>query len=124
MRNPLLHDGPIALSVFVIMANTAAAGTVQVGFSPEGSAQQLVLEMINSAQSSLRTGGDFRIQHDKVIVVDNKSVKTGSYNKTASEAENNSENALLIEDAPELAAQYLTHGEDRWQRGRDWKTAY
>lgn len=124
MRNPLLHDVPIALSVFVIMANTAAAGTVQVGFSPEGSAQQLVLEMINSAQSSLRTGGDFRIQHDKVIVVDNKSVKTGSYNKTASEAENNSENALLIEDAPELAALYLTHGEDRWQRGRDWKTAY
>jgi phosphatidylserine/phosphatidylglycerophosphate/cardiolipin synthase-like enzyme len=168
----------VVLLAGVLLATTAAAGTVQVGFSPEGSAQQLVLKTINSAQSSLRmmaysftdpavmkaliaarqrgvdvrividadgnkgkaslaamnlvtsagiplrTDGDFRIQHDKVIIVDNKSVETGSYNYTTSAAKNNSENALLIEDAPELAAQYLTHWEDRWQRGQDWKTAY
>jgi hypothetical protein len=44
--------------------------------------------------------------------------------RTASAAKNNSENALLIEDALELAAQYLAHREDRWQRCQDWKTAY
>lgn len=162
----------------MLISTSATAVTVKVGFSPEGSAQQLVLNAINSAQSSLRimaysftdpavmkaliaarqrgvdvrividadgnkgkaslaamnlvtssgiplrTDGDFRIQHDKVIIVDNKSVETGSYNYTASAAKNNSENAILIEDAPELAAQYLTHWEDRWQRGHDWKTAY
>ncbi len=162
----------------MLISTSATAVTVKVGFSPEGSAQQLVLNAINSAQSSLRimaysftdpavmkaliaarqrgvdvrividadgnkgkaslaamnlvtssgiplrTDGDFRIQHDKVIIVDNKSVETGSYNYTASAAKNNSENAILIEDAPELAAQYLTHWEDRWRRGHDWKTAY
>lgn len=161
-----------------VMVPPVMAGTIQVGFSPEGSAHQLVIQTIGSAQNSirmmaysftdpsvmqaliaakkrgvdvqividedgnkskasqaamnlvtgagipLRTDGDFKIQHDKVIVVDNKSVETGSYNYTASANKANSENAILIQDEPQLAAQYLAHWQDRWQRGKDWKPSY
>jgi len=166
------------LLIGILMAPCVMAGTLQVGFSPEGSAHQLVLHTIDSARSSirmmaysftdpsimkaligacqrgvdvrivideegnrgkasiaamnlvtgagipLRTDRDFRIQHDKVIIVDNRSVETGSYNYTLSAARNNSENALLIEDDPGIASQFLSHWEDRWQRGQDWKQTY
>ncbi|EKN5804725.1 phospholipase D family protein, partial [Salmonella enterica subsp. enterica] len=36
----------------------------------------------------------------------------------------NSENAILIQDVPELAKQYLQHWQSRWQLGHDWKSTY
>lgn len=78
-----------------------------------------VMQQLLTAGIPLRTDSDFKIQHDKVIIVDEKSVETGSYNFTASADRANSENALLIEDEPALATQYLAHWQDRWQRGQD-----
>jgi hypothetical protein len=168
----------VLLAASLLITAPVMAGTIRVGFSPEGTAHQLVLGTIDSAKSSirmmaysftdpsvmkalinakkrgvdikividkdgnrnksslaamnlvtgagiqLRTDDDFKIQHDKVIIVDNKSVETGSYNYSQSAAKVNSENAILIQDAPDLAAQYLAHWQDRWQRGQDWIQAY
>jgi phosphatidylserine/phosphatidylglycerophosphate/cardiolipin synthase-like enzyme len=43
--------------------------------------------------------------HNKVFIIDNRTVITGSYNPTASAQERNDENLLIIDD-PALAAQY------------------
>lgn len=85
-------------------------------------ASQAVMQRLVSAGIPLRTDADFKIQHDKVIIVDDKSVETGSYNYTISANQANSENAILIEDDPALATQYLAHWQDRWQRGQDVNT--
>ncbi|EDS6807269.1 phospholipase D family protein [Salmonella enterica subsp. enterica serovar Legon] len=151
----------------------ADSAEIMVGFSPEGSAQTLVLDTINSAQSSirmmaysftdpdimkalanaskrgvdirividengntsaasreaiktmrlfnipLRIDGDFAIQHDKVIIVDETTVQTGSYNYSRSAAKKNSENVIVLSNVPDIASQYLEHWQDRWDRGHE-----
>lgn len=36
----------------------------------------------------------------------------------------NSENAIVMWDAPELAAQYQKHWQSRWDQGRDFTPSY
>ena len=118
--------------------------SVKVGFSPEGSASALVLDTINSAESSirmmntnrasqeamkyinlldipLRTVDAFPIHHDKVIIVDGNTVETGSYNFSRAAARKNSENVVVLKNMPDVAAQYLEHWQDRWNKGTDWR---
>lgn len=149
--------------------------SVKVGFSPEGSASALVLDTINSAESSirmmaysftdpdvmhalakakkrgvdvrivvddkgntnrasreamkyinlldipLRTVDVFPIHHDKVIIVDGNTVETGSYNFSRAAARKNSENVVVLKNMPDVAAQYLEHWQDRWNKGTDWR---
>jgi len=164
----------VSASLLLPAAPVVAAPPVSVGFSPEGSAEQLVLSTINDARESIRLMGysftspevvkalmaakrrgvdvrvvldergndnrsgqaamsllygadipvrtvsSFKIMHDKVIITDGRNVETGSYNFSRSAARNNSENALLLQDMPAVAQQYLTHWQSRWDMGTDW----
>jgi Phosphatidylserine/phosphatidylglycerophosphate/cardiolipin synthases and related enzymes len=154
------------------------AASIETGFSPEGTALQLVLKTIDSAQQQvrlmgysftspevasalvrakrrgvdvkivldekgnrnktsqaamnvvvnagipLRTNGHYAIMHDKVIIVDNHTVESGSFNMTRSAASRNSENVLVINDVPEVAQTYLQHWQSRWDGGTDWHSSY
>jgi len=42
------------------------------------------------------------IAHSKVLMIDSATVITGSFNFTKAAGENNAENLLVIQDAPEL----------------------
>ena len=166
----------VLLTLFT--AFSCQASGLNVGFSPEGSAREVVLNAISSAQRSihmmaysftapdivraladahkrgvdvrivvdengnktrpsiaamnyavnngiaLRTDGDYKIQHDKVMIIDGDTVETGSFNFTASAEKYNSENALVISGVPELAQRYDAHWLDRWNRGTDYRSAY
>lgn len=169
----------LALVVSVsVLAGPAGAASLQTGFSPEGSAEALVLKVIGSAKHDLRmmsysftsptisaalakaarSGVDvklvldehgnegkasknamnyvvnagvqlrtidkYKIQHDKVIVVDGQTVETGSFNYTASAAKANSENVLVAWEVPDLAADYLRHWQSRWDQGTDYRSSY
>lgn len=61
----------------------------------------------------------YPIHHDKYIVVDGRSVETGSFNYTQAAAHANSENVLVLWNNPQVAAQYLAHWESRWAQGVD-----
>lgn len=50
-----------------------------------------------------------KIAHNKVMVVDGKTVITGSFNFTKSAEEGNAENLLVISSAPELAQRYTAN---------------
>ncbi|MBK8322329.1 MAG: phospholipase D family protein [Betaproteobacteria bacterium] len=63
-----------------------------------------------------RTNGDYRIHHDKFIVVDACHVQTGSWNYAES-ANRNSENVVVLWNNPEAAAAYLGHWESRFAKG-------
>lgn len=161
-----------------VLAGPAGAASLQTGFSPEGSAEALVLKVIGSAKHDLRMMGysftsptisaalakaarsgvdvklvldehgnegkasknamnyvvnagvqlrtidKYKIQHDKVIVVDGQTVETGSFNYTASAAKANSENVLVAWEVPDLAADYLRHWQSRWDQGTEYRSSY
>ncbi|WP_456305642.1 phospholipase D-like domain-containing protein [Entomobacter blattae] len=69
--------------------------------------------------TKIRTDNDFVIQHDEVIIADEETVETGSFNYTQPAESRNNENALVITHSPQLAKTYLTHWQNRWNRGRD-----
>ncbi|OXC78021.1 phospholipase D family nuclease [Caballeronia sordidicola] len=155
-----------------------SAATVQVGFSPEGSAQALVLDVIRTARHDIRMMGyDFtapdiaralidahkrgvdvkvvldarsnegranvaamnilvnggvelrtidryKIQHDKIVITDEQTVETGSFNFTSSAERANSENAVVIWNFPDVAASFLHHWQSRWDQGQPYRASY
>lgn len=157
---------------------SAIAGKIQVGFSPEGSAEDLVIQVIGSAHHDLRMmcysltsvrivkalisakqqGVDvrvvadqngnrgkanvaamnllthagiplrldhvYKIQHDKVIVVDRQTVETGSFNYTSSAARANSENVIVDWHDRGTARTYLTHWQSRWNQAIPYRSSY
>ncbi|PIF06930.1 phospholipase D family nuclease [Candidatus Pantoea floridensis] len=170
----------IAMAISLSFGACASAGSpsIDVGFSPEGSAEQLVIRTLDDARESirlmgysftspevvkslvaakrrgvdvrvvvddkgnrskasqaamnvvinagipLRTNGQYKIMHDKVIITDGQNVEVGSFNYTRSAAESNSENALVVRGVPSLAQMYLTHWQSRWDDGTDWRSTY
>lgn len=82
------------------------------------------MNLVTNAGIPLRVNSNYKIQHDKVIIVDGRHVETGSFNYTASAEKYNSENAIVMWDAPELAGQYLKHWQSRWNQGRDFTPSY
>ncbi|TXH35338.1 MAG: phospholipase D family protein [Rhodospirillaceae bacterium] len=65
---------------------------------------------------------DFKvaIAHNKVMVIDGRTVITGSFNFTAAAQEKNAENLLVIQD-PGLARQYLANWESRAAVSKPYK---
>jgi phosphatidylserine/phosphatidylglycerophosphate/cardiolipin synthase-like enzyme len=63
--------------------------------------------------------GSHAIAHNKVMVIDNSTVVTGSFNFTKAAEESNAENLLILR-SPDLAALYT----DEFLRHRDHSTPY
>ncbi|EMT6876026.1 phospholipase D family protein [Salmonella enterica] len=84
-------------------------------------ASREAMKYINLLKIPLRTVDVFPIHHDKVIIVDGNTVETGSYNFSRAAARKNSENVVVIKNMPDVAAQYLEHWQDRWDRGTNWQ---
>lgn len=166
-----MAHGLAITSALLLPLRAFSAPNVQVGFSPEGSARELVLQTINQAHTSiemigysfqapdiaqalvnahdrgvnvrvvvdkrrnqvkssqttmqyvashgveLRIDGHYHIQHDKTIIVDGKTVETGSFNFAPSAETENSENVIVLRDMPEVTQQYVAHWQSRWDQG-------
>ena len=82
------------------------------------------MSLVAGAGIPLRTNDRYAIMHDKVIIVDGRTVETGSFNYTRAGARTNSENVLVIREMPEIASRYLAHWQSRWTQGVDWKSQY
>jgi phospholipase D len=68
-----------------------------------------------SEYTGLRLAG-LDVRHDKVFIVDDEIVVTGSYNPTGNGNERNDENVLIIHDAS-IARQYVTEFERVYSNG-------
>ncbi|MFO6428276.1 phospholipase D family protein [Escherichia coli] len=66
----------------------------------------------------VRTVSSYKILHDKVIITDRTNVETGSFNFSRAASRVNSENAIVIRNAPDIAKAYLKHWQSRWEQGR------
>ncbi len=85
-----------------------------------------VSERYSAADFTSRAGiptfidAEHAIAHNKVIIVDGKTVLTGSFNFTKAAEERNAENLLIIRDQPELAKQYLENYENHREHSQPY----
>jgi phosphatidylserine/phosphatidylglycerophosphate/cardiolipin synthase-like enzyme len=67
------------------------------------------LNALSYAGVPVRVVRVFPIQHSKLIVIDQATVETGSYNYSQAAARVNSENVLVISNRPDIARAYLAN---------------
>ena len=70
----------------------------------------------------VRQDGNPSFLHDKIIIVDNSIVVTGSLNYSSNADESNEENVVIL-DNPEIAALYLQEFEKLWNQAHDADTS-
>ena len=95
--------------IALAMIERAQAGVTVVGVfesSQFRSNTGTEFEHLLSAGADVRLDGNPRNMHHKVIILDEKTVVTGSYNFSASAENRNDENTLVIH-SPEIAAQFM-----------------
>lgn len=84
---------------------------------------RIALNLLADAKIAVRTISSYPIHHDKFIIADALHVETGSFNYSASAANYNSENVLVVWNNPQVAASYLKHWNSRYEQGADYKSS-
>jgi phosphatidylserine/phosphatidylglycerophosphate/cardiolipin synthase-like enzyme len=74
-------------------------------------------DALKQAGYDVKLDGISGLQHSKVMIIDGKTVITGSFNFSASAENNNDENIIIIHDAG-LAGQYLQAFEPVYASGK------
>lgn len=69
----------------------------------------------------VRIDDDFAIAHSKIMILDEETVITGSFNFTKAAEERNAENVLVIRGNKELAKLYLQNWHWRWDATETYK---
>lgn len=63
---------------------------------------------------SVRINDNYRIMHNKFIIVDDSTLETGSFNYTSSAENANAENVLVVRNAPAVITDYLAQWNKLW----------
>jgi phosphatidylserine/phosphatidylglycerophosphate/cardiolipin synthase-like enzyme len=77
-----------------------------------------VIDMLMQANVALRLDGKHAIAHNKVMVIDESVIITGSFNFTNSAATRNAENFLVLKSHA-LALRYKSEWKNHWGHGRE-----
>lgn len=70
------------------------------------------LTFLQNAQVPTRVDRKHAIAHNKIMIIDRKTLLTGSFNFTKNAEKSNAENLLVINDQPELIAAYEKNFEE------------
>lgn len=71
----------------------------------------------------LRINSRYAIQHSKILIVDEETVETGSFNFTDAAAKWNSENVLVIWRHPALAKQFTEYWTRLWEESEPFEVS-
>lgn len=88
------------------------------------SAPNSVVSFLAANDIPVRIDTAVRIQHNKVLIVDAKSVQNGSFNFTNAAQTSNAENIIIHRDFPELAEVFTRNWEHLWAESRDYLPTY
>lgn len=72
----------------------------------------------------VRLNGAYAIHHHKFMVIDGIDIETGSFNYSASAAEKNAENVLVIRGVPDLAKGYAQEWQRLWNEAKELPAKY
>jgi phosphatidylserine/phosphatidylglycerophosphate/cardiolipin synthase-like enzyme len=109
-------DYPLAKA----MVDRAAAGVDVKGvYETFGStASGAEMKTFWCAHVPVRQDGNPSFLHDKIIIIDNSIVVTGSLNYSSNADDSNEENVVIL-DNPEIAALYMQEFEKLWNQAHD-----
>lgn len=88
-----------------------------VADAKSNSSKYSALTFLANHKVVVRLNDRYAIMHNKVMIADNRHVKTGSFNYSAAANKSNAENVLVIRDQPELARAYKKEFERLWTEG-------
>lgn len=74
-----------------------------------------LLEYFKEQNLPYRINNQYKIMHNKFIIIDGVTLQTGSFNYTRQAQETNAENVLVISNDFELVNTYLTEWHRLWQ---------
>ncbi|MFA5040923.1 MAG: phospholipase D family protein [Bdellovibrionales bacterium] len=80
-----------------------------------------VIDFLVAQEIPVRADIVHKLQHDKYMVVDKKTVETGSFNYSAAAEHKNSENVIVLWNGPELAALYAKNCQSLWDKAEPYK---
>ena len=72
------------------------------------------IEDLQDAGIPVRFNGRYAIMHDKFMIIDSKTIESGSFNYTASAEKRNAENVIVIRNNKSLAAQFTENWQKLW----------
>ena len=109
-------DYPLAKSII----DRAAAGVDAAGIYEKTGSETEGAEMKTffCAKVPVRQDGNPRFLHDKIIIVDNHIVISGSFNFSSNATDNNDENVIII-DNPDIARLYMQEFARLWSIATD-----
>ena len=90
----------------------------------QGAKSRAALSILVNVGCDVRTITAYQIHHDKVIIADKQTIELGSFNYSASAANKNSENVLVIWNNPKLAEKYIEHFERNQQKATAYQLQY
>ena len=123
-------DNIIEVAAYSFSSHKVADALIQA--HANGVDVRVVLDKIHashrySAVAAMRAAGipvrvnhRYAIMHDKFLVIDHKTVETGSFNFTASAEHRNAENVLVIKNNKQLARKYEQDWQRLWDEGEDY----
>jgi len=87
----------------------------------QGKRHYKAIEDMRDAGIPIRINRHYAIMHDKYIIVDDKTVETGSFNYTFRAEHSNAENVIVIKNNKKLAHQYTKNWQKLWEEGEEYK---
>jgi phosphatidylserine/phosphatidylglycerophosphate/cardiolipin synthase-like enzyme len=103
-------------SIMDLLINRASAGQLDLQGIVEASSRSFAKPMV-CAGLNVRQDGNPDILHDKVFVIDNSIVVTGSFNFSKNAVADNNENVLIIHN-PDIAQAYLNEFGQLWAQAK------
>ena len=86
----------------------------------QGKRHYKAIEDMQAAGIPIRINSHYSIMHNKFLIIDNKTIETGSFNYTQNAEHHNAENVVVIKNNKTLAQKY----QENWKKLWDEATAY
>jgi HKD family nuclease len=103
-------------SIMDLLIDRAGSGQLDLQGIVEASSRGFAKPMV-CAGLNVRQDGNPDILHDKVFIIDNSIVVTGSFNFSKNAVSDNNENVLIIHN-PDIAQAYLDEFSRRWAEAK------
>ena len=111
--------------IITAMNNAASRGVrVRYVFDSGESVYSSAIDLFSSSITILGRPIDYYygyIMHDKYIIIDGKTVETGSFNYTVSAERRNAENVVVIKNNKKLAEEYMENWKELWDEGKEYQ---
>jgi len=86
----------------------------------QGKRHYRAIKDLQDAGIPIRINRHYAIMHNKYLIVDDKTVETGSFNYTANAEKHNAENVIVIKNNKKLATEFMDNWQKLWDEGESY----